>query len=560
MAGPASGFLSAQADGRVSERLPELLDAKALRLELGVTRAAAEAIMRHLQVVQIEGLRKVYVRRSDVVAYLDARTSRTRKYHRDAGRASGGFPDKNPPRPSRCRILRSSGNHRRRVNVASSMIITRRTSSGPRYIVRYRLGGRAYPVVHAGSFKTLKEAKARRDFVAGELSAGRNPADALRALAAAPTTILSVNTWADRFVDSRIDLAENTRKMYRSHLRKIGETFGDRSPATITAAEVAEWVAGQAEERKAGTVAQYLDVLKVLLDCIGIEPNPARDPKVKLPKRVTEEANPPADAHFLAIVEALLPRWRLFFITIEQGGLRIGEAAALRWGDVDAAGKRLRLPCSATKTKTARWVQLPQWLMDVIEDTCPLEDRVPERRVFQGLQVSAARQAMTRACRNAKIPHYSPHDLRHRRLSLWHQSGVHSPNAQDTPVRRCRSTSTRTSCRSRTSHPSESCLFSWTTKVRDYERTATRYAMSRSDGCSKKGDPWRDSTSVISRHRMKPEGLTRLRWTSSGWAVRLQLASPSNPDGSGRSASSRSSGPIAARCVTLVSCNPAGCT
>ena len=62
--------------------------------------------------------------------------------------------------------------------------------------------------------------------------------------------------------------------------------------------------------------------------------------------------------------------------------------------------------------------------MQAIEDTCPLEDRVPERKVFQGLEVSAARQAMTRACRLAKIPHYSPHDLRHRRLTLWHQSGV----------------------------------------------------------------------------------------------------------------------------------------
>jgi len=58
----------------VSERLPELLDAKALRLELGVTRAAAEAIMRRLPVVQIEGLRKVYVRRSDVAAYIESMT------------------------------------------------------------------------------------------------------------------------------------------------------------------------------------------------------------------------------------------------------------------------------------------------------------------------------------------------------------------------------------------------------------------------------------------------------------------------------------------------------
>ena len=67
---------------------------------------------------------------------------------------------------------------------------------------------------------------------------------------------------------------------------------------------------------------------------------------------------------------------------------------------------------------------MPEWLMDAIEDTCPLEDRVPDRKVFQGLQVSAARQAMTRACNSAKIPHYPPHDLRHRRLTLWHQAAV----------------------------------------------------------------------------------------------------------------------------------------
>ncbi len=58
----------------VSGSLPELLDAKALQAELGVTRAAAEAIMRRLPVVQIENLRKVYVRRSDVAAYLESRT------------------------------------------------------------------------------------------------------------------------------------------------------------------------------------------------------------------------------------------------------------------------------------------------------------------------------------------------------------------------------------------------------------------------------------------------------------------------------------------------------
>ena len=54
--------------------LPELLDAKRLQAELGITCAAAEAIMRLLPVVQVEGLRKTYVRRSDVAAYLEAHT------------------------------------------------------------------------------------------------------------------------------------------------------------------------------------------------------------------------------------------------------------------------------------------------------------------------------------------------------------------------------------------------------------------------------------------------------------------------------------------------------
>ena len=43
--------------------------------------------------------------------------------------------------------------------MASLTIVTREAKDGPRYFVRFRLGGRAYPIVHAGSFRTLKEAK-----------------------------------------------------------------------------------------------------------------------------------------------------------------------------------------------------------------------------------------------------------------------------------------------------------------------------------------------------------------------------------------------------------------
>jgi len=158
-------------------------------------------------------------------------------------------------------------------------------------------------------------------------------------------------------------------------------------------------------------------------------PHRARAKRRPRPARQAPEAGPRGAAAaieeaFEAIIEALGAKWKLLFVTIEQGALRLGEAVNLRWADVDAAGLRLRLPKSATKRDRARWVYLPEWLMRAIEETCPLEDRVPDRKVFQGITEASAYQAMSRACRNAKVPHYHPHDLRHRRISIWHQSGV----------------------------------------------------------------------------------------------------------------------------------------
>jgi len=118
--------------------------------------------------------------------------------------------------------------------VASVSITTRKTKGGPRYAVRYRLGGRAYPIQHGGSFPTLKEARARRDLIAGELAAGRNPADLLRTSSLDVQTRDSSSAWADRFVASRIDVDANTIRNYRTALKRVSAAFGDRDPATVT--------------------------------------------------------------------------------------------------------------------------------------------------------------------------------------------------------------------------------------------------------------------------------------------------------------------------------------
>jgi hypothetical protein len=119
--------------------------------------------------------------------------------------------------------------------MASASITTRKTEGGAwRYAVRFRLGGHAYPVEHGGSFSTMKEARARRDFIAGELAAGRNPADALGASTERPRV-------GGSYEKSRFDVGERTRAVIRSHFKKILRAFENRDPATITPADVQEW-------------------------------------------------------------------------------------------------------------------------------------------------------------------------------------------------------------------------------------------------------------------------------------------------------------------------------
>src|SRR4051812_24821820 len=110
--------------------------------------------------------------------------------------------------------------------MASAFVTTRKTKGGGRrFVVRFRLGGKSYPIQHGGSFPTMKEARIRRDLVAGELAAGRNPADLLRAIAQEPAAVLALPTWRDRFINSRHDADDNTTKNYRSSLNSFCERF-----------------------------------------------------------------------------------------------------------------------------------------------------------------------------------------------------------------------------------------------------------------------------------------------------------------------------------------------
>lgn len=69
-------------------------------------------------------------------------------------------------------------------------------------------------------------------------------------------------------------------------------------------------------------------------------------------------------------------------------------------------------------------MQVPPVIFDAVLALVPREDRTPERRVFQGFGGDRFRTAIARACTAARVPVFSPHDLRHRRISLEHLRGI----------------------------------------------------------------------------------------------------------------------------------------
>jgi integrase len=91
--------------------------------------------------------------------------------------------------------------------------------------------------------------------------------------------------------------------------------------------------------------------------------------------------DPPSAADVDTIIQNVAPRWRLPLRVLEQTGLRVGELQALT--DVDEQGSRFQVKHGKTAA-ARRWVVMPDWLMAEVAETCPREDRTPERQIFAG--------------------------------------------------------------------------------------------------------------------------------------------------------------------------------
>jgi integrase len=274
---------------------------------------------------------------------------------------------------------------------------------------------------YAGSFATKREALARKSWVLGELAALRVPDLRLVDQRSSSPTLAEV---AERWQSSRVDVSGGTLQTYRVALGRVLPRLGDRPIAGIDAQTVADLVSDLHEKGlKKQTIRKTVSVLAMVLDHARVQPNPARDRlTVKLPREDRRHVQPPTAEHVEAVVVLLPTRYRLPALLLDATGMRIGELEALTWGDVDEPRGRWRIATS--KTGRPRWVSPPPLLLGAVLDLCPRDDRHPDRRVFEQVTSERLRTALTRACTAAGVPAFSPHDLRHRRVSLLHLGGM----------------------------------------------------------------------------------------------------------------------------------------
>jgi integrase len=307
--------------------------------------------------------------------------------------------------------------------MASVWIRTRITSSGEkRYVVEFRPGGRDSKTRHGGSFTTRRLATIRAGAIERELAGLHVPEfQPVRSETVVPT----LRSEAARWQASRVDVAEATRVQHRTALGRVLPLLGELRLDAITPADVADLVSALHADGKAReSIRKSVTALAMVFDFAGVEPNPARDRKVKLPREEPEEPNPPGAVDVEAVFRRIPAKHRLALLWLDWSGARVSSIDQVLVGDYDESRRRVRLRAATTKTRRALWIELHPALAEALEATLPHRRfRDPEARLFADSGADALRTSIAKACKAEGIPSFSPHDLRHRRISLLHAQG-----------------------------------------------------------------------------------------------------------------------------------------
>jgi integrase len=247
-------------------------------------------------------------------------------------------------------------------------------------------------------------------------------------------------------------LKPSSRSLYRGHAgRYLLPVLGSRPLASITTSDVKGLLASLSGIVGPATVLAVYRLLRRVLNAAVEDGRLGRNPaaRVKLPAEERREPRFLSPEQIRKLAAEVLPQYRALVLLLAYGGLRIGEAAALRVRDVDFLRARVfvrrnsvevdgQLIEGTPKGGAIRTVRIPGTVVEVlaqhVEEFAP---EGPEARVFRSESGGPLRQSRFRskvfspAVSRAGLAPLRVHDLRHTAVALAIAAGYHPKAVQE---------------------------------------------------------------------------------------------------------------------------------
>jgi len=216
-------------------------------------------------------------------------------------------------------------------------------------------------------------------------------------------------------------------------VKKLNEYFGNTLVRGITKGQVEKWATKRSQELAARTFNYEKETFVRILDYAMrdglIMDNPARI--IKRRKQPKQKVVIPTKEQFKALIEAIqnltahAHEASLLCEFLAYSGCRRGEALAMRWEDIDFDSKQFAVTGGEYGTKNLEVRTVP--LFPALENfLLKLRDSLPQKPLSSDrlFSIKSAKKAMISACRNAGLPHFTHHHLRHFFCSNAIEAGV----------------------------------------------------------------------------------------------------------------------------------------
>lgn len=295
--------------------------------------------------------------------------------------------------------------------------------TGFRYYVIFR--DQAGKQQKVGGFKLKKDAEAARKRIAAEVAEGTYGRETL-----------TFSEFYGRWIASKHNLKPSTMVSYEQTFRShILPTFGDETLGEITPLDVQAWVDGLAGSTMSpATVARCFRYFRACMkqaEAWGLI-NSAPTVKINLPRKDNGELDFLESSDILRLLEETREPERSLVAVLAMSGLRLGEALALRWRDVDYEMRAIKVTRSWSiygfhepKTESSRRA-VP--LLDVLADNLrdfyhskghpELNDLLFTHDGKKPLDAANVRKRFLEALDAAGLKHVTLHSLRHSYASI----------------------------------------------------------------------------------------------------------------------------------------------